>query len=141
MIAPANDLLEAFEWAFASGVPKSKRNVTPPGDPELGAKNVGMSLRCSRRDAQALRDLEVRTSFRDELDHLALAGSELLLVGHGGSDVGSRGRLCLLTGWPILMDYTLRSTNDEVWPCAFIASTDLPSKAGTRSNSSSSSLR
>jgi hypothetical protein len=113
MIARADYLLEAFKGTLSGGVAKGKWYVTSPCNSELGAQDVRVRLRRPRRDSQALGDLEVRTSLGDQLDHLALTGSELLLVGHGGSDVGSDGRFCLSAERPILLDYTLRSMNED----------------------------
>ena len=113
MIARADYLLEAFKRALSCGVAKGKWDVPSPCNSELGAEDVRVRLRGPRRDPQPLRDLEVRASLGNQLDHLALTGSELLLVGHGGSDVGSDGRFCLLPERPILLTYTLRSMNED----------------------------
>jgi hypothetical protein len=83
MLAPAGCLLEAFEGALSRRVPKRERDMSSPRDAELRPEDVGMGLGSSRRYAQALRDLSVGASLCDQLNHLSLAESELLLLGHG----------------------------------------------------------
>jgi hypothetical protein len=101
MLAPAGRLFEAFEGALSGRVPKRQGDVAPSSDAELRSKDVRVSLGCSRGDSKTLSDLDVRAPLCDELNHLPLAGSELLLLGHGKGDAGRPRLVCLLAAWPI----------------------------------------
>jgi hypothetical protein len=53
--------------------PIGRRDLATPRDTELLAKDICMRLRRTRRDAEAVTDLLVRASRRDQRDDLALA--------------------------------------------------------------------
>jgi hypothetical protein len=90
MLAPAGRLFEAFEGALSGRVSKRQGDVAPSSDAELRSKDVRVSLGCSRGDSKTLGDLDVRAPLCDELNHLPLAGSELLLLGHGKAMLAAR---------------------------------------------------
>lgn len=83
MLAPTGHLFEAFEGTLSSRVAKRQWDVAPSSDAELCSEDVRMSLGRSRGDPKTLGNLNVRAPLCDELDHLPLAGSELILFGHG----------------------------------------------------------
>src|SRR4051794_9214781 len=77
VVAQAWCRLEAFERVLAGRVSECERDLPPSADPQLGAQNVRVRLRRSRRHAEPLRDLDVRATLSDQLDDLSLTGCEL----------------------------------------------------------------
>src|SRR5690348_15465707 len=64
------------QWVVAGRGAVGGRDLPPAGDAELLAQDVRMSLGRPRRDAEAIADLLVRATCRDQLDDLPLAGRD-----------------------------------------------------------------
>src|SRR5919201_611993 len=61
-----------WEGVFAGERAVRARDLPAPGAPELLAEHIRVSLRRSRRNAEAAGDFVVRASVSDQLDHLTL---------------------------------------------------------------------
>src|SRR6266516_6657295 len=62
------------QWIIAGRGAVSGRDLAAPGNTELLAEDVRMSLGGSRRDAESFADFLIRAACRDQLDDLPLAG-------------------------------------------------------------------
>ena len=101
------------EWIVARNGHVCRRDLPPPGDAELLPQDVGVSLRRSRRDAEANTHLLVRAPGGDELDDFPLlgviVGIALFRVSYMGGEATGARPSCLVTEGSIFGHYAGRS--------------------------------
>ena len=65
---------------FAGELAKRRRYLATAVDGELHPQNVGVNLRCSRRDPESVGDLDIRVALREQVHDLTLTNGKSCLA-------------------------------------------------------------